>query len=74
VFRYSKTIIFGVKGLKVVAKHCLSWISFHDDLCCCVEYSNVEDLQYLSLKVVLDQKWYDEMVAFLVLCMNSQVK
>ena len=42
-----------VKGLKVVAKCCLNWISFHDDLCCCVEYSNVEnDLQYLSLKVI----------------------
>ena len=39
--RYTKTIIF-VRSLKVVAKRCLNWISFHDDLCCCVEYSNVE--------------------------------
>ena len=27
-----KTIIFGVKDLKVVAKRCLDWISFHDNL------------------------------------------
>ena len=33
---------FLVNGLKVVAKHCLNWISFHDDFCCCVEYSHVE--------------------------------
>ena len=32
-----------VKGLKVVAKCFLNWISFHDDLCCYVEYSNVEN-------------------------------
>ena len=33
VLRYTKTIMFLVKGLKVVAKHCVNWISFHDDLC-----------------------------------------
>ena len=43
MFRYSKTIIFGAKGLKVVAKHYLSWIIFHDGLCCCVKHSNVEN-------------------------------
>ena len=43
MFQHTKTIIFWVKGLKVVAKRCLDWISFHDDLCFCVEYSNVED-------------------------------
>ena len=42
VLQYTKTIILLVKGLKVVAKRCLDWISFHDDLCCCVEYSHVE--------------------------------
>ena len=36
MLRYTKTIIFGVKGLKAVAKCCLNWISFHDDLCCVV--------------------------------------
>ena len=36
--------LFLVKGRNVVvAKHCSKWISFHDDLCCCVEYSNVEN-------------------------------
>ena len=43
VLRSTKTIIFLVKGRKVVAKCCLNWTSFHDDLCCCVEYSNVEN-------------------------------
>ena len=42
VLRYTKTIIFGIKSLKVVAKCCFNWISYHDDLCCCVEYSTVE--------------------------------
>ena len=41
VLQYTKFIIIWVKGLKVVAKHCLDWTSFHVDLCCCVEYSNV---------------------------------
>ena len=44
VLRYIKTVFFGVKGLKVVARRYLHWISFHDDLCRYVhEYSNVED-------------------------------
>ena len=43
VLQYTKPIISWVKGLKVVAKRCLNLISFHDDLCCCVEYSNVEN-------------------------------
>ena len=43
VLRYTKTIIFLVKGLKVVVKRCLNWISFHDYIRCCVEYSNVEN-------------------------------
>ena len=43
MLRCTKIIIFLVKGLKVVAKRCLNYISFHDDLCCCVEYSNVEN-------------------------------
>ena len=30
MLRYNKTIIFQVKGLKVVAKRCLNWNSFHD--------------------------------------------
>ena len=29
---YTKTINVLVKGLKVVVKCCLNWISFHDDL------------------------------------------
>jgi hypothetical protein len=41
MLQYTKTIIFMVKGLEVVAKRCF-WISFHDDLCCYVGYSNVE--------------------------------
>ena len=43
VLQYTTTIIFMVKGLKVVAKRCLNWISFHDDFRCCVEYSNIEN-------------------------------
>ena len=43
VLRYANTIILLVKGLKVVAKHCLNWFFFYDDLCCCVQYSNVEN-------------------------------
>ena len=42
VLQYNKTIILLVKGANVVAKCCLNWISFCDDLCYCVEYSNVE--------------------------------
>ena len=34
---------FLVKGLKVVAQCCLNWNFVHDDLCCCVKYSNVEN-------------------------------
>ena len=40
VLRYSETIIYLIKGLKVVAKPYLNWN--HDDLYCCVKYSNVE--------------------------------
>jgi hypothetical protein len=43
MLQYIKTLIMLVKGLKVITKRCLNWISFHDDLCCCVEYSNVEN-------------------------------
>ena len=43
MLQYTKTITFLAKGLKVVAKCYLNWNSFHDDLCCCVEYSNVEN-------------------------------
>ena len=56
---YTKSIIFWVKGLKIVANRCLNLSSFHDDLCCCFEFSNIEnqvDLQYLSLKVMLKSK------------------
>jgi hypothetical protein len=42
VLWYTKTIIFLVKGLKVVAKSYLNWNFFYDDLYCCVKYSNVE--------------------------------
>ena len=43
VFQYNKIKISLVKGLKVVANCCLNWISVLDDLCYCVEYSNVEN-------------------------------
>ena len=43
MIQYIRTIFFWVKGLIVVARHCLNWISFHGDLSCCVEYSNVEN-------------------------------
>jgi hypothetical protein len=41
MLRYTKIIIPLVKGLNIVAKCCLNWISFHDDLCCCIGCSNV---------------------------------
>ena len=40
---YTKIIIYLVKDLKIVENPCLYFISFHDDFCYCVEYSNVED-------------------------------
>ena len=42
MLRYTKTINLLVKDLKVIAKRCLNSNSFQDDLCCCVEYLNVE--------------------------------
>ena len=42
VLWYTKTIFVLVKVLRVVAKCCLIWIIFHNDLYCCVEYCNVE--------------------------------
>ena len=53
---YTKTIICWIKGLIIKKKRCLNWISFHDDLYCCVGYSNVEN-QYLSLKNMLKSEW-----------------
>ena len=53
--------IFGVKGLSLVAKRCLNWISFHDDLCCCVEYSNVEN-QVEILMVIIQSDAQKQMV------------
>ena len=44
---YTKTILFLVKGI-IVAKHCLNWISFHDDLCYYVQYLNVENQVEIS--------------------------
>ena len=43
MLRYTKTIVFWVKDLNVVAKCNSNWVSFHHDLCCCVEYSNIEN-------------------------------
>ena len=43
VLMYTKPIIYLVNGLKVIAKHCLNWVFFHDDLCYCVEYSNAKN-------------------------------
>ena len=52
MLQLTKTILFLVKGLKVVAKRCLNWISFHDGLCCCVEYSNVESKLRFSILII----------------------
>ena len=45
VLRYNKIKPFFsfLKGLKVVPKCCLDCISFHDDICCCVQYLKVEN-------------------------------
>ena len=60
---YTKTIIFLVKGLKVVAKRCLNWIFFHDDLYCCVKYSNVE-YQVEIFKLIIKSDAQKQMVEF----------
>ena len=62
MIRCTKVIIFLVTCLKVVAKCCLNYNSFHDDLRCCVQWilkcrKSSWDLQYLSLKVMLKSKW-----------------
>lgn len=41
-FNHHFHIMFLVKGLKVVAKHYLSWHYFYDDIYKCIGYSNVE--------------------------------
>ena len=61
MLRYTKTIIFLVNGLKVVAKCCLNWISSHDGLFCRVEYSNIENqveiFKTYHEKVMIKSKW-----------------
>jgi hypothetical protein len=44
VLQYTKTIMFLVKRLKVVAKCYLNWIFFHATLSFCVKYSNTKHL------------------------------
>ena len=43
MFQLTKTIFVLVRGLNVVPKRSLNWNSFDGDLCCCVEYSYVEN-------------------------------
>ena len=61
MLQFTKTIIFLVKGLKVVAKRCLNWISLRANLCYCVWILKCRksswDLKYASLKVMLKSKW-----------------
>ena len=38
---FLKKNVFCVKVSILVAQCCLNWILFHDDLYCCVKYSNV---------------------------------
>ena len=65
VLRYTKTIFFLVKGLKVVGKRCLNLISFHDDLCCCVEYSNVgNQVEILNTVLIIKTSAQKQMVEF----------
>jgi hypothetical protein len=52
-----------VKGLKVVAKHCLNWISFHDDLCYYVEYLNIEN-QVEILNLIIKSDAQKQMVEY----------
>ena len=52
LLRYAKNIIILVKCLQVVAKHCLNWYFFHNDLCCCVKYSNVEYRVEISVLII----------------------
>ena len=60
---YTKTNYTLVKGLKVGAKRCLNWISFHDDLCCCVEYSNAKIKLRFSI-LIIKSDGQKEMVEF----------
>ena len=61
VLCYTKTIYLLVKGPKVVAKCSLNWISFHDDLYCCVRYSivdyQVEIFKTCHQRVMLKSTW-----------------
>ena len=60
VLWYTKTIIDVVKGLKVVAKCCVSWIFIHDDLYVVLNTQmwNIKlRLQNLSLKAMLKSEW-----------------
>ena len=63
MLQFTKTIIFLVKGLKVVAKRCLNWISLRANLCYCVWILKCRksswDLKYSSLKVMLKSKWFE---------------
>jgi hypothetical protein len=67
MLRYTKTMFFFVKSLKVVAKCCLDWIYFHDDLYCCVKYSKVEyqveifitSLKAMAYKPMVERKFHD---------------
>lgn len=61
MFLYVKVLPFLVKRLNVAAKCCLKFdIPFHDDVYCCVTYSNVEFpheiFKNYSLKLMLKSK------------------
>ena len=51
LLRYTKTIIFLVKCLKVVAKCCLNGILFHGTFYCCLKYSKP------IIKIIAQKVW-----------------
>lgn len=58
-----KLYYFWVKGLKVLAKYCLKWILFHDDLYCCVN-TQMYTIKLGSLKPMIKSDAQEHKVEF----------
>ena len=51
---YTKTIVFWVKSLNIVAECCLNWIFFNGALYCCVRYKyQISNMKMRSSKIII---------------------